>query len=186
MSIDTRTPAEIAYDATRLSPAPAPVQPADELPADIPLGKDEEILLNFLLAQDAQRRQARTAPPAIDAALLAKARGWALAEWDGTTSIGADGALHRSPDLPAQPIATLPDGSPILGSFDTDDSPFTVQAEIGPFLFVACDQVISIHGAGRYVEFTHAQAAALRDIAASGALDQIMAAALAWCKLSDT
>ena len=73
---DTRTPAEIAYDATRLSRGPiAPAaQPEDtdtiieildavcsddELPADIPLGKDEEVILDYLLARDEQRRIAQ-------------------------------------------------------------------------------------------------------------------------------
>ena len=72
---DTRTPAEIAYDATKLSRNPiAPAaQPEDtdtiieildavcsddELPADIPLGKDEEVILDYLLARDALRQQA--------------------------------------------------------------------------------------------------------------------------------
>ena len=76
MSIDSRSPAEKAYDATKLSRGPiAPAaQPEDtdtiieildavcsddELPADIPLGKDEEVILDYLLARDEQRRIAQ-------------------------------------------------------------------------------------------------------------------------------
>ena len=75
MSIDSRSPAEKAYDAMKLSRGPiAPAaQPEDtdtiieilesvcsddELPADIPLGADEAVILDYLLARDALRQQA--------------------------------------------------------------------------------------------------------------------------------
>lgn len=160
--MDTRTPAEIAYDQTRLSPAP--IAPADDLPDDLPLTADEEALIAILL-------------PTLRAA--------ARDQWEGTVTYGADGELHRSPDLPAQPIATLPDGSPILGSFDTDDQPFTVHATIGGFDVIACDRQIIIDTGPDSIELTLAQWAALRDIAASGAIDKIISSAAAWIALNN-
>ena len=71
---DTRTPAEIAYDAMKLSRGPiAPAaQPedtdaiirvleavcADELPPDIPLSPEEIKLMDLLLLRNAERTQA--------------------------------------------------------------------------------------------------------------------------------
>ena len=52
--MDTRTAAERAYDATRLSPAPentdAIIRILAELPADLPLLPEEEAVINLLLA----------------------------------------------------------------------------------------------------------------------------------------
>jgi hypothetical protein len=206
MSIDTRTEAERRYDAERngtLYSKPEPAEQArsplyHELKAWIDQHLDSEpdpppvmpanpspLLLDLVRWADAHlAREAAEATPISPAVLdVATARQLALADWKGRTKIVPSGALHRYPQLPEVEIGQLEDGTPVLGDFDTDDTPLCVIAEWEGFGIVAGEDGFDMgdqEGDKEYHHFTLDQWENLKNLVNSGVIDQMLYFGRAW------
>jgi hypothetical protein len=185
MTIDTRTPAEIAYDNLKSGAAYSKPEPAEQAelrstlyPTPIPLSAEEAVILNLLI--ELSPPDPDELPAVLD---VASAHQQALAEWEGRTRTLPSGALHRSPQLPEVEIGELKDGTPVGGTFDTDDTPLCVCVEWEGFSFVAGEDGFELNNATTdkdLYHFTIEQWRRLKTLVNSDIVDQVLYFAQAW------
>ncbi len=170
MTTDTRTDAERRYDAER----DGTLYTAQPTHTDEPLSADEETVLNILLAIDG----GELAPEVLT---LDAARAQALRGWKGHTTTNDAGEFRRYPELPPVEIGALFDGTPVIGAFDNDDEPRSVDLNWGGFSIIAECQGFDFSDDKRdYGHVTYEQWARFVSFVTSGALEHLRDIVAEW------